>query len=220
MGITSDLRAPYDKQWHALVDNSFVMEMAAGTLPLEKFRFYIEQNLFYLPNYARMLGLALSHSETSLQQQRFMRALKQIVDVEIPANRDLLADVIDMGAEDLGGGIEPGPACLAYSNFLMATAAGGRPTDVMAAMLPCAWSYADIAAKYPDPEPHPVYQTWLSVFGGSSYQRYIEGLLVELDDLLDDGGHQDIDRLQQLFLTGIRMESAFWDMAHRGRGWT
>lgn len=219
MGITSDLRAPHDEPWRALVENPFVMEMAAGTLPLEKFRFYIEQNLFYLPTYARMLGLALSHSETLPQQHRFMRALTQIIDIEIPANRELLAEVIDMGAGDLGGGTEPGPACLAYASFLMATAAGGRPTDVMAAMLPCAWSYADIAARYPDPDPHPVYQSWLSVFGGSSYQRYIEGLLIELDELLDDAGREDVSRLKQLFLTGIRMESGFWAMAHRGHGW-
>lgn len=214
MGVTQDLRAACDDAWAGLVENSFVAEIADGTLPLEKFRYYIEQNLFYLPRYARMLDLAVAHSETVPHTERFTRALTQIVDVEIPANRELLAEVVAMGAEDRGGGDEPTEACLAYSTFLMSTAASGDSRDVMAAMLPCAWSYADIAARYPAPAAHPVYRQWLGVFGGLDYQAYIENLLRQVDELVGDVSEDDLVRLQGTFLTAVGMEASFWAMAY------
>lgn len=213
-GVTQALRAAGDDAWASLVENSFVAEIADGTLPLKKFRFYIEQNLFYLPRYARMLGLAVANSETMPHTERFTRALSQIVDVEIPANRELLAEVVEMGAEDRGGGNEPSGACLAYATFLTSTAATGDARIVMAAMLPCAWSYADIAARYPEPAVHPVYRKWLGVFGGSHYQTYIENLLGEVDELIGDVSEDDLVRLQGTFLTAVGMEASFWAMAY------
>ena len=35
----------------------FIRELAAGELPAERFRFYLEQNLYYLPQYARVMAL-------------------------------------------------------------------------------------------------------------------------------------------------------------------
>ncbi len=206
------LRESCGQSWDQLVENEFVAQMAAGSLPLDKFRFYIEQNLQYLPQYARMLGFAVANSQTSLYLQRFQRALKQIVEVEIPANERLLAEVIELGAASLGG-VNPGPACIDYGNFLVSTAATGRSSDVIAAMLPCAWSYGDIAARHVTAAPHPVYEEWLGVFGGDDYQEYTERLVREADALIGDTTSTELERLKSIFATGVRMESRFWSDA-------
>ena len=219
MGAARDLREPCEEAWTALVENRFVAEMADGTLPLGNFRFYIEQNLFYLPDYARMLGLAVANGRTMEQIQRFTRGLEQIVDTEIPANRHLLDEVVAMGAEDHGGSTEPGPACLAYSSFLVATAATGDANEVMAAMLPCAWSYADIAARHHEPASHPIYQKWLATFGDPQYQAYVGELLADADRWFAEANEAEMVRLRRAFRGGVRMESAFWSMASALGGW-
>jgi len=210
--VSTQLREASGDSWGNLVENTFVAQMADGSLPLDSFRFYLEQNLQYLPRYSRMLGFAVANSQNWRYLGRFQRALKQIVEVEVPANERLLAEVIQRGAVSLGG-TAAGPACVDYGNFLVATAATCSSNDVIAAMLPCAWSYADIAARHGAVAPHPIYEEWLGVFGGDDYRAYIERLISEVDALLGDTPLNDLDRLKSIFATGVRMETAFWAAA-------
>ena len=48
--------------------------MAAGTLPIESFRFYVEQNLMYLLEYARAMAIAASKAgdEATMKQHEAM----------------------------------------------------------------------------------------------------------------------------------------------------
>ncbi len=41
-------RARCEPIWRALHEHPFINELAAGTLPLEKFRFFLEKDNFYL----------------------------------------------------------------------------------------------------------------------------------------------------------------------------
>ena len=42
--------------WTALHQHPFITELAEGTLPLDKFRFFLEQDVFYLEEYAPVPG--------------------------------------------------------------------------------------------------------------------------------------------------------------------
>jgi len=219
MRFAQSLREPHEGAWGSLLSNPFVAEMADASLPAEKFRFYIEQNLQYLPEYAKVLGLGASRSTTAAQLNRFTKSLYQIVEIEIGTNNRLRQSIIAQGAEDRGGAIESSPTCLAYSSFLIATGATGNALDIMTAILPCAWSYYEIARQYPDPSPHPVYSEWLGFFSSDDYAEYITGLLDEFDNFVCDIAEHDLARLRGLFLTGMRFERAFWDMAYTTQRW-
>jgi thiaminase/transcriptional activator TenA len=217
--FTQALREPHEEAWSSLLANRFVAEMADASLPPEKFRYYIEQNLLYLPEYAKVLGLGAARSNTSPELERFAHSLHQIVDVELGTNRRLRDSVLALGADDMGGSREPSPTCLAYTSYLVATAATGSAIDIMAAILPCAWSYHEIAAQYLDPEPHPVYAGWLGFFASDDYASYLRGLLDELDDLASDVDESELPRLSGHFLTGVRFERAFWEMGYTMQKW-
>jgi len=217
--FTESLRAPNADVWADLLDNPFVAAMADGSLPLENFRYYIEQNLIYLPSYARVLGYGVARCTTDDDLERFAGKVRQIVDVEMPKNRQLRDQIIAHGAEDRGGSREASPACLAYTSYLLATAASGDVLDIMAVTLPCAWSYHAIAAQYPNPTPHPVYSEWLAFFTSDNYRAYLDDLLAKLDRLADDIPHEDLDRLERHFRAGARLERGFWDMGHRMERW-
>src|SRR3989304_1445616 len=106
--ICDEMRAGCADIWDGLHAHPFLRELAAGTLALEKFRFFLEQDIFYLVDYVRCLA---------------------------------------MGAADRGGALMMAPANVAYTSYMQALALRGGPLEIMAALLPCAWSYVEIAER-------------------------------------------------------------------------
>ena len=88
--ICDRLRSDCDRVWEGLHAHPFIRELAAGTLPPDTFRFYVEQNLQYLPEYARTIALGAAKAEDSETMGCFAADLANIIDSEIPENRELL----------------------------------------------------------------------------------------------------------------------------------
>src|SRR5271156_6947608 len=126
------LREQCDGIWAGLHAHPFLGELARGTLPLESFRFFIEQDLLFLPAYARCMAMGAAKSASDADLEFFTRQLDGIIRLEIPSNRRLLERVINLGAEDRGGTRGMAPANVAYTSFLLATAAAGGPLEITA----------------------------------------------------------------------------------------
>lgn len=205
--------------WEALQRHPFVTELAAGTLPPEKFRFYLEQNLMYLPEYSRAIALGAACSRDDAELRAFAADLQNIVATEIPENEARLAEIVELGAGDRGGAREMAPANLAYTSFLIAAAFKGGPLDVMTAIMPCAWSYGEIATRLrADSTDHPVYGAWLGFFASEDYAALVERMRDELDALARREGVERA-RLSETFRTGARLELGFWEMAYGLEQW-
>src|ERR1700737_4391395 len=114
----------------------FVCRLSDGSLALEFFAGYVAQDPFFLESFARAYALALAHSPDT---------------PTLLALADLLAGV----REELGlqasyaarwgidmAGVEPASATLAYTEFLLATAATGGGGMGFAAMPPCSRLHA------------------------------------------------------------------------------
>ena len=99
-------------------------------MPLDKFRFFLEQDDFYLEEYSRCLALGAAKSRNERELRYFTVDLNQVLDAEIPNNRELLARVIELGAEDRGGSLTMAPANVAYASYLQALALRGGPLDI------------------------------------------------------------------------------------------
>jgi thiaminase/transcriptional activator TenA len=205
--------------WESLAAHPFLAELAAGTLPPEKFRFYLEQNLMYLPEYSRAIAIGAARSRDAEELRSFAAALDNIVTTEIPENEARLAQVVELGAEDRGGTLAMAPANLAYTSFLVAAAFRGGPLEVMTAIMPCAWSYAEIARGHLDQaSDHPVYATWLAFFASDEYAALIERMKGELDALARRDGAAAAD-LAETFRNGARLELGFWEMSYTLEQW-
>jgi thiaminase/transcriptional activator TenA len=217
--LGEQLRNDCAELWEELHVHPFIEGLSDGTLPPETFRFYIEQNLQYLVEYARAMALAAGRAGDVETMRIFSADLTNIVEVEIPENRALLARVLELGARDLKGSEGMAPATVTYTGFLVETAATSRPVEIMAVIFPCTWSYGDIASRRRDQiVDHPVYAEWVRFFASPDYALYVERMqadfewLVARDDVL-------YDRLSYLFKTGVRLERGFWDMAYAREHW-
>src|SRR5260370_8447119 len=147
--FSARLRDRCDRIWAGLHAHPFLGELARGTLPLDRFRFFIEQDLLFLPAFARCMAMGAAKSASDADLEFFTRQLDGIIRLEIPSNRRLLDQVVRLGAQDRGGSLGMAPANLAYTSFLLATAAAGGPLEITPALLPCSSIYVEMA-----PGPH------------------------------------------------------------------
>jgi thiaminase (transcriptional activator TenA) len=220
MGSTcSQLREQSDAIWRTLHEHPFIRELAAGELPPEKFRFYIEQNLLYLPEYGRAIAIAASKSGDLNELEQFSAALTNIVENEIPENRRLRERIVELGAADMGGSTAMAPANVAYTSYLLATAYRGGPLEIMCALMPCAWSYGDIASSFDAVADHPVYAEWVDFFRSIRYSELVTEMREQLDSMAAGASPALRDRLAEIFRMGARLEWGFWEMGYTLEQW-
>ncbi|MDQ6523121.1 thiaminase II [Nocardioides sp. LHD-245] len=214
------LRASCPQVWGSLHGHPFLRDMATGTLSLERFRFYLEQDTMYLVEYAKCMALGAARAR-SVDEVAWLRdSMDNIVDNELPKNRELLQRVIDLGARDRGGSRGMAPTTLAYTSFLTSTAYRGDALDVMTVIMPCAVSYREIALELVDQiAPDSLYTGWMEFFVGDFYGARLARMQANLDELAERAGPGRRELLREEFATASRLEVAFWDMAYECRQW-
>lgn len=221
--ICDEMRQGSDAIWDALHGHPLLQELAAGTLPLEKFRFFLEQDNFFLEDYARCLAMGVAKSRNETELRYFTTDLTNLLETELPSNLDLLAKIEEMGAADRGGSLAMAPANLAYTSYLQAVALRGGPLEVMAALLPCAWSYIEIAQRLrrETTSDHPVYAGWVAYFSLPANVEMVASMRRDLDALVAGEGLNAARRgeLAQIFATSSRLEHGFWEMAYTMEQW-
>jgi thiaminase/transcriptional activator TenA len=219
-GTSDEFRASVGGLWDALVEHDFPRTLADGTLPPERFRFYISQNIMYLPEYARMIAVGASRTPDLRGLEESTRAMANIVDVEIPQNLRMREAIVEIAGPVTDADLVLAPATAAYTSWLLAIAATGSALDIQAALLPCAWSYGVIARRLVGgASEHPVYSEWVRFFASDDYDAVVVALREAFDRDLAEAPAPVRERLAAIFLMGCRMERQFWDQGLTGSHW-
>lgn len=214
------LRDGCGELWQGLHRHPFLRELADGTLAPERFRFFLEQDIFFLPELARAVALGVARARDDAELDHFAEELAAVSGRELESNRELLARVVALGAVEHGGSLAPAPATVAYAGYLVSTAASGGTLEIMTVLLPCTWSYADIAVGLASEiSDHPVYASWVGFFASDEYVEVIAGRRATLDRLAAGLSGAERRRLQDVFTMSTRLEHAFWEMAYRFEQW-
>ena len=217
-----ELRSACAVIWDGLHAHPFLGELADGTLPLDKFRFFLEQDNLFLEEYARCLAFGAAKARSEVELRYFTSDLNTVLDAELPSNRELLARVIAMEAEDRGGSLAMAPANVAYTSYLTALALRGGPVEIMAALLPCAWSYVEIAEGLAGRRSdHPVYADWIGFFSSDEVIGLVAKMRRDFDALVaaERPGPARVDELREIFAMSSRLEERFWEMAYTLEQW-
>lgn len=199
MSLAADLWAANGDLAAAALAHPFVRGIAAGTLPRERFAGYVAQDAFFLEAFARAYALGLAHSPDRPTLEAFADLLTGVRD-ELRLHAGYAARWgIDLTA------VEPLPATLGYTHFLLATASLGSVGLTCAAMTPCMRLYAHLGqslAGHADGD----YTEWVATYADPAFEE----LAVSLERLLDRTG-RDTPALRQAYRRAMQLELAFFE---------
>lgn len=200
--------------WESIFAHPFLQEIEATTLPLEKFRYYVEQDYHYLAGFGQVVATALSKAPDTRTLQRLTRRIT--TPVERPLHGKMF-ELLEM-SEDEVESVALSPTNMAYVNHMQTAASAGGVGEAAAALLPCPWTYHEIGSKISVPE-HLIYSYWAA--------PYREGLLEEstaawrelVDEFAANGGPAVREAMRSAFITSSRYEYMFWSMAYKMEQW-
>jgi thiaminase/transcriptional activator TenA len=182
----------------------FVRRLGDGSLDREIFAGYVAQDAFFLESFARAYALALARS-TDTPTLLTLADLLGGVREELGLHSSYAARWgIDMA------GVVPTPATLAYTEFLLATAATSGLAVIFAAMTPCMRLYAFLGASL-DAESAGPYAEWVKTYADPDF----EVLAAHLEKLLDDQD-EDSPAVKKTYRRAMRLELDFFDGAIAG----
>lgn len=181
--------------------NPFVRGIGDGTLARDLFAGYIAQDAFFLESFARAYALALARSTDTDTLLTFADLLAGVRE-ELGLHAGYAASWgIDMA------GVRPAAATLAYTEFLLATAATGDLGVVCAAMTPCMRLYAHIGSAL-DADAAGPYAQWVQTYADPGFEE----IAALLERLLDQHGEHN-PQIRQAYRRAMRLELDFFTAA-------
>jgi thiaminase/transcriptional activator TenA len=206
--------------WDAQLQHPFVQGIGAGTLDAEKFQYWVKQDYLYLIDYARLFALAVAKAPDLDAMTKFAELVHAVLNVEMDLHRSYAREW-SISAEDLEK-TPKAPTCQAYTDFLLRTAALGSFAELVGALLPCMWGYCQIGltlAKRGMPA-DPRYVKWIRMYSAPEFVELTEWMRNLMDRVAAGLSHEELQRIEEAFLTSSRFEHAFWDMAYRLEQWS
>lgn len=208
--------------WEAQLRHPFVLALGDGTLPAELFEFYVRQDARYLDDFAKCYAFAITKTAEHETVARFGDGILRVLEVERGIH-ELYAARFGVSADQMKA-TPMAPTNYAYTRHMLSTAATGSMAALLAAILPCAWVYAEVGRHFTGllggepPAGHP-YAEWLRTYASPEFEEvgvWLRGLLDEQAAGLPE---RELAALEEIFLTSSRYEFMFWDMAWKREAW-
>ena len=131
--------------WEAQHSHPFVRGIGDGSLDIEKFKFWVCQDYLFLIDYARLLALAVARAPDLDSMRRFADLVQDTLNVEMDLHRSYAAE-FGISTAELEA-VEKAPTTRGYTDFLLRVAALDEFSELIAALLPCMWSFSDIGQR-------------------------------------------------------------------------
>lgn len=213
-----------DQAWEAIqpiyqeiLKMPFIEELKNGTLPLEKFQFYMLQDAKYLEHYGRALaalgskaadnGMALDFFEFGKNALIVERALHEAYfkQFNLEPNQEITIE----------------PVCHHYIHFLKSTVAYDPIEVATAAILPCFWIYKEVGDhiyQNQNTENNP-YKNWIETYSGEEFAEGVKKALQYSNDMAENSTEKGRKAMLEAFIAASRLEFNFWDAAYRNITW-
>lgn len=196
----------------AILEQPFVNELAAGTLPKERFLFYLGQDALYLAGYTKVLAHIASRMSRKEHISDFLKFATDGIAVEQALHESFL-----QGAPLP----EISPTCLMYT--AVEKAAAYAPVAVeSAAVLPCFWIYQRVGEhilSHADNLLANPYARWIETYGDEAFAAATRRAIEICDELAEEATDEVRRQMTEVFLNCSRLEWMFWDSAYNLEKW-
>jgi thiaminase/transcriptional activator TenA len=201
--------------YDAITGMPFIVEMTEGTLPLEKFRFYMQQDSCYLEHFARALAMISARTSAIDEVLTFIRFAENAIVVENALHESYFRDF------GISGRVKPEPACHHYIHFLKSTSALDAAETAMAAVLPCFWIYKKVgdhiyATQNNINNP---FKKWIDTYAGEEFGEAVKQVISLCDKAAASTTEAGRSSMTDAFIYASKLEFDFWHGAYTLRRW-
>ena len=204
----------------AILSHPFITGVGDGTLPVEKFKHYVMQDYVYLIDYARVLALASARAPDLDTMGWFAGLLDETLNTEMGLHRSYCAEFgITAGELEATQGA---PTTIAYTSFLLKVAHQDSFGELVASLLPCQWGYWEIGehlANRGEPAQAPLYTQWIQMYSSTEFEELARNIRSLADRVAEGVSPGQLAGMEEAYLTSLRFEHRFWDMAYNQEGW-
>lgn len=200
--------------WESCYKSNFVQEMAKGTLPIDKFKFYIIQDSIYLKQYARVYAMAMYRSTTLKDIQILYNILSFVTDGESVVRLNYLKqfgitddDIECMQATQINKN---------YTDYMLHIAETKDIPEILMAVLPCMIGYCyvftEVVKNFADIKNSPYYAL-ISDYANDEYIKSCEFWAHYADKKCEQLPAVRKTELKNIFRQASLHELYFWEMA-------
>lgn len=195
-----------------IIGHPFIIELADGSLSIERFRRYIAQDELYLGNYGRQMFAFAAMIEDLSQKEMFMEFARAGMEGE-KAMHELMIARFGIDASAL-----PSKVTAAYNAHTEAAIRTSCKEIAFASLLPCIWIYNEVG-KYLKTiavaEGNP-YCEWIDEYGNEDFSASVEKVLSLINEYASSADDAIRAEMTNQFREGARFEYEFWDYAYSG----
>lgn len=199
--------------YQRIIQHPFNAELAEGTLDEKRFIFYMAQDSHYLIHFSRALALIAGRSVSSKKIHQFLNfSLGALC-----AERELHATFLPSNfSSDKSDKIDPSPSCLAYTQYLIATAATASLEEAIGAVLPCFWIYREVGCNIAvNCAPNNPYARWIQTYSSEEFSHSTNEAIDLLDKIAEESSTEVLERMKKAFEYSTLFEWHFWDDAYK-----
>lgn len=218
MLFTDQLKEAAKDSWEQSLHHPFVQGIVKGDLPLDIFKYYILQDIYYLKHYGKVHAIAASQADDFSVTASLADKARTTAQAELTVHKEH-AEILHITNEDIEH-FKPAPTAYAYTSHLYRAAMSGSLAQTVAAMLPCYWLYADIGKKneHANPEPE-IYRNWLKMYASDWFQDSTKEQINLLNSLAKNMHETEKEKVKEQFIIAKEYELNFWEMSYTKEKW-
>jgi thiaminase/transcriptional activator TenA len=213
------LKRRANRIWRAIDGHAFLRELHSGTLPMDRFIYFILQDYVYLLDFAQVLCQGGARSPDLETLALFCRHALGTVEVERSFHASF-GKSVGLSRDQLDG-VTKGPVTEAYIGHLQSVARSGTLGELVAAVLPCYWIYGEVGRRLYKNRPRKpkIYREWIETYACESFWRPVREQINLMDRLGAAANRGEKNRMSANFILSSRYEFMFWEQAYRMEKW-
>jgi thiaminase/transcriptional activator TenA len=216
--FADDLKQSCIDTWNKILNHTFLIEISTNALPIDKFVFYLKQDLIFLIEFCNFLQAVKqkSHDDVHLEEL-FDKQLCSTINFEMQMQNQIL-NSLGISPDSSLNSI-PSTTTLSYTSYLrnvsLSSSAADNMGKIVSAMAPCPWTYFEIAEKLSRYNiENDTYRKWVQFYSSSESFMQVEDLKKILCALAKEASNKDKLVMKKYFATACNYELLFWDMAY------
>ena len=215
MGFITEIEKQTLAIRQAILEHPFITGIGDGSLPVDRFKYYVIQDYVYLIDYSRALAVASARAIDLQDMSWFAGLLDETLNQEMALHRSYCQE-FGINLQELES-VEPASTTKSYTNFLLKTAYQGSFGELVASLLPCQWGYWEIGdhlLKRGLPTSAPLYAQWIKMYTSEEFTELAHQIREMANRIGDDAGFAEQAAMRQAYTNSVQLEHRFWDMAY------